>query len=81
VSGRAARCAGVAARAWHGVSGRGSPGTTKFGSSRAWAGPKKRAFGRAFGLRAKWPSILEILVMEFLGIDHTRKVHGVDVDG
>jgi hypothetical protein len=37
--------------------GRASPGTLSSMSSRAWAGPKTRAFGRATGSRAFWTSI------------------------
>jgi hypothetical protein len=58
VPGRAARRAGVAARAQARYTGRASPGPVCNGPCRAWAGPKSRAFGRAAVLRAKWTSIV-----------------------
>jgi hypothetical protein len=66
VPGRAARRAGVAARAWARQAGRAGPGTVVSGPGCAWAGPKMRAFGRAAVLRAKCPSISGVSDIELL---------------
>jgi hypothetical protein len=57
VSCRSARRAGVAAQARARNTGCASPSTEVTRPCRAWAGPKRRALGRAAVLRAIWPSM------------------------